>query len=739
MPNPIRLVLCLHNHQPVGNFDGVFEAALQDSYKPFLDIISEYPEIPIVLHNSGSLLEWLVEHHPEYIDQVRGLVARGQVEILGGPFFEPILASIPRRDRVGQIKAYTHFLERTFGARVRGMWVPERVWEQSFAADIVDGGIEYTMLDDSHFRGTGLSDDQLHGFHFTEDEGKLLKIFPDSERLRYAIPFEKPENAIEYMRGIAERLHNAVVVFGDDGEKFGVWPGTKDHVYRDGWLRKFLNLLRAEKDWLNVCTLAQAVDQVPPLSRVYLPDSSYREMTEWSLPTGEQLEYQATMKILQADPVQFAKTKRFIRAGFWRNFLVKYPESNEMYCRMREVSGRVEQLARTDEARKRPDLVATARTELYRGQCNCPYWHGAFGGLYLPHLRNAIYKHLIAADTAVEQLAGRTGRWASVEVDDYNLDARKEVRIASDRLVAYVAPARGGHLYELDVRATGTNLLSTLNRRPEPYHEKILAGARATEYGETVALHEQVKFKQPDLDKKIQYDHWPRKSLVDHFLSSDADAHAFQQGQAGVGDFVTGVYEARLRRNDRRVETILTRDGRVGQHQVRVCKTIVLNADAGGILEINYELSNLPPRESLSAPLRFGVEFNFAAMPGGASDRFYYDSHGRQLGQLDSVHDLDNAERIGLVDEWQGLDVSVDFSRPAGVWMFPIETVSQSEGGFEAVHQSCVVVPHWQIHPDENGRWTVNIQLSIDTSAAQARQLVEAKAERASREPVGAT
>ena len=729
MPHAIRLVLCLHNHQPVGNFDGVFEAAYQDSYKPFLDVLLDYPEIPIVLHNSGSLLEWIVEHHPEYIDRVRALVARGQVEILGGPFFEPILAAIPRRDRIGQIRAYTHFLERTFAARVRGAWVPERVWEQSFAGDLADGGIEYTMLDDSHFRGTGLADDQLHGYHFTEDEGKLLKIFPDSERLRYAIPFEKPEAATEYLRGIAERMHNAVVVFGDDGEKFGVWPGTKDHVYGDGWLRKFFDLLRQEKSWLKVCTLAQAVDQVPPLTRVYLPDSSYREMTEWALPTQEQLDYQSMMKNLQTDAEQFAKTKRFIRAGFWRNFLVKYPESNEMYCRMREVSQRVEQLSRTEEAKKRPDLIAAARTELYRGQCNCPYWHGAFGGLYLPHLRNAIYQHLIAADTALEELAGRTGRWATVEADDYNLDARKEVRMASDRLVAYIASARGGHLYELDVRATKTNLLATLNRRPEPYHQKILAGARATEYGETVALHEQVKFKQPDLDKKLQYDTWPRKSLVDHFLAPTADGVSFQAGQAGIGDFVTGVYETRLRRSDRRVETILTREGRAGQHLVRVTKSIVLNADVGGVLEIHYELSQLPigPEHT---PLRFGVEFNFATLPAEADDRFYYDAHGRQLGQLQTIHDLDAAERIGLVDEWQGLDISLDFSRAAGVWTFPIQTVSQSEGGFELVHQSCAVIPHWEIVPDDQGRWSVDLRLSIDTSAAQARQLVEAGAER---------
>ena len=57
MSGQVRLILTLHNHQPVGNFDNVFEAAFQDSYVPFLDVLQDFPELPIVLHLSGSLLD----------------------------------------------------------------------------------------------------------------------------------------------------------------------------------------------------------------------------------------------------------------------------------------------------------------------------------------------------------------------------------------------------------------------------------------------------------------------------------------------------------------------------------------------------------------------------------------------------------------------------------------------------------------------------------------------------------
>jgi len=107
MIHPIRLCLVLHNHQPVGNFDGVFEQAYQDSYLPFLDVFESYSELPISLHTSGPLMEWIDERHPEYVDRLAKLVAAGRIEIIGGPFYEPIMTMIPARDRVGQITSYT--------------------------------------------------------------------------------------------------------------------------------------------------------------------------------------------------------------------------------------------------------------------------------------------------------------------------------------------------------------------------------------------------------------------------------------------------------------------------------------------------------------------------------------------------------------------------------------------------------------------------------------------------------
>jgi alpha-amylase len=732
MSPTLRLVIVLHNHQPIGNFDGVFEQAYEDSYRAFLDVFEEYAGLSVALHTSGSLMEWLAARHPEYLDRLAALVAAGRLEIVGGAFYEPILTMIPRRDRVGQITRYSEWLSDRFNTPISGMWVPERVWEQSLTSDLADAGIRYTLLDDFHFKNAGLVEDELHGYYVTEDDGRLLSVFPGSEPLRYTIPFQDPEKTIEYLRPIAERQPGAVVVFADDGEKFGSWPGTKEHVYQNGWLRRFLDRLVENRSWLSVVTPSEALEQVPPLGKIYIPEGSYREMTEWALPVAPLSEFIHLKHRLQHEG-RWEEVAPFVRGGYWRNFKVKYPETNEMYARMQMVSRRLHELSKSEtngnsrgtryanRAARDESLVEQARAELYRGQCNCGYWHGAFGGVYLPHLRNAVYQHLIAADNLLDAAEGRglaegDHQWVDLASDDYNFDARPEVRLASNRLVALVAPSQGGHLYELDVRPICHNLLATLTRHEEAYHQSVRAGE--TGAGVDVAsIHDRVVFKQAGLDQRLQYDGHRRKSLVDHFYPSDAALDAVASGHYHeLGDFVLGPYEARLRRNPTRMQLQLTRDGHLGDRPIRITKGLTLEAGQQA-LQIAYLLEGLPPGETV----HFATEFNFSGLPAGIDDRYFHDAGGTSLGQLGTRLDLHDIDMIGLCDEWLGIDIELRNERPMHVWTFPIESVSQSEGGFELVHQSVVVQPHWWIEAGRDGRWSTTMTLAIDTSMAEKR------------------
>src|SRR5690606_1667194 len=260
-----------------------------------------------------------------------------------------------------------------------------------------------------------------------------------------------------------------------------------------------------------------------------------REMTEWALPVDRLREYDRLRHEMEGDD-RWPALSQFVQGGFWRNFKVKYPETDEMYSRMLMISNQLhiasQQLGTPADDATEPALVDNARelldyarTELYRGQCNCPYWHGAFGGIYLPHLRHAIYNHLIAAENLLHQAQGRSGAFVEAINGDFNSDARPEVLLSNDKLAAFFSPVRGGRMYELDVRTICLNVLSTLARRPEAYHEKVLAGNKAGS-DKVASIHDRVVFKQEGLDQRIQYDNQLRKSLVDHFWDNDVSVDA---------------------------------------------------------------------------------------------------------------------------------------------------------------------------------------------------------------------
>jgi alpha-amylase len=730
----VRLILTLHDHQPVGNFDSVFDASFRDGYLPFLDVMEGYPEIAFVLHTSGPLLEWLVEQKPDYVARLRALVDTGRLEMLGGGFYEPILPMIPHRDRVGQIRDYSAYLAELFGRPIRGMWMPERVWEQHVTSALAEAGIEYTVLDDFHFQRAGLAEGDLYGYYLTEDDGRLVKVFPGSERLRYLIPFQEPHATYEYLRRIADEHPGATLVFADDGEKLGAWPETHDHVYTHGWLRRFCDMLVGNRDWLQTLTLGRAVDATLPLGKIYLPDSSYREMTEWVLPPHRLIEFEDAVRRCDGEPAA-ERLRAFARAGgFWRNFKSKYAETDEMYARMLGVSQR---LAATGPDAD-PDYIEVAKQELYRGQCNCAYWHGAFGGLYLPHLRNAVYHHLIAADNALDEVMGLTEPRVSLDVDDFNLDARQEVRLQNDRLIAFVGPARGGHIYELDVRNPAANVLATLDRRPEAYHgaiaEAIGGGGQGLPVGAAI-IRDKIVLKHQNLDRRLVYDRYPRKALVDHFYPRDVtldDLAACRDVERG--DFVLGTYLAKAQRGPDRVSLIMERPGHADGHNVRVRKTVSLEPGSSSI-GVDYVLEDLPA----SASLHFAVELNLAGMAGHADDRYFADSHGQRLGMLDSCLDLPALDGLSLTDEWLDLSAVFHWSQTAGIWCFPIETVSQSESGFEGVYQSSAVIPHWLIHPCPERRWEVRLTWRLDHAerAAKLESLRPRRAEYRAPSPSG--
>ena len=184
------------------------------------------------------------------------------------------------------------------------MWVPERVWEQSFTRDLVDAGIEYTILDDFHFKMAGLTDSQIRPATCSpRTRAGVLSVFPGSERLRYLIPFGSPEQTIDYLAKLAGAASRRGVSSSATTARSSA-PGRKRRstsTRTAGWCGSSTPWWPT-RSWIQVTTPAEAIDNVPPLGKVYLPDCSYREMTEWALPTEQLVEYERIAHEMQDEP-----------------------------------------------------------------------------------------------------------------------------------------------------------------------------------------------------------------------------------------------------------------------------------------------------------------------------------------------------------------------------------------------------------------------------------------------------
>jgi alpha-amylase len=678
--NKFYFLLGIHNHQPVGNFPEVFEEAFNKSYWPYIQLMKKHPRIKWSLHCSGILWDFFMDKHPEYIQAVKDMVNEGRLELISGGYYEPVLPAIPDIDKKGQILKLTKFIKDEFKQDATGIWLTERVWEPGLAKILSESGIKYTVVDDAHFAASGEDIEKLKGYYVTEDQGEKLNIFPISQLMRYYIPFKPVEYTIGHFSESLKNTYNPTLVMADDGEKFGLWPGTYKHVYQDGWLNNFFDALDRNQEWVETITFAEYMKKFPPEGRIYLPTASYFEMSEWSLPYQAQSTFESVVKQYENNN----DVKRFLRGGFWRNFLTKYAESNNMHKKMLYVSKKINEALKIDkcllkkDTAKKPVLTAEETKGLnamYAGQCNCAYWHGVFGGLYLPHLRNAIYKQLIEAESFLAKKL-KAAKWTEL---DFDCDGNDEVIYESKEQNLYISPNSGGSIFEWDILSKKVNLLNTLTRRPEAYHKRLreFIANKGGGCGSGVkTIHDMVSVKEENLDKYLDYDWYKRASLLDHFIHPDTSFEGFRKCKFGEqGDFVLSTYEKEISGSHIK----LKRQGDVWinneKKRFEVEKTIT-PVETG--IEITYAIKNLQDQD---LSVVFAPEFNFAFS--------YFKEEEKAV--------LENITEWSHKDAGFGMEVSMKFSKPARFWAYPLETVSLSENGFERTYQGTVAVPVFKL------------------------------------------
>lgn len=694
----INLHWAIHNHQPVGNFDFIFERAFAQAYQPFAEVLAAHPKIRMSMHFSGILLDWLEAKRPEYLKSLRGLVEKGQLEILGGGFYEPILPVISDSHKIGQLRKLSKAVERLFGKAPRGIWLAERVWEPTLVKPISEAGLEFVLLDGSHFKMVGKTDADMDGYFLSEDQGHTLKLFPIHDVVRDYIPFRSVDEVTDTLlrlddEGRAKGVHDVQVVFGDDGEKFGDWPHTHATVYGDRWLHRFFEKVEGLSDRIRVQTVESALKPEKNLGLVYLPPASYQEMMIWAQDARDIPKFRSAQKlVVDRDGPDAGK---FLRGTFWRNFFNKYSESNQIH----KQGIRLAQLHDQVQGHLPGAAPDEALEHIWQSECNCAYWHGVFGGLYLPHLRFALYRNLIQAQRILDAAALQGREVPSYEVTDWNCDGKPEHCLNSPEV--YLSLTHNGEIDQFWLKETGINLSDTLTRRYEAYHDQVGGKAEAG-----TKLENTLGEKEQGLRSYLIYDRKLRRSLSDVFLKPDASfADYAAQTYEPALEFASRevVLERRPKETELRfLGTARATDGSL----ILVEKSVVLEKGSAN-LRVEWKFAN-PVTNAGKAPVafRFGSEALFCLLAGNAHDRYVeWDAAGAKAGSesarnrdiLASRGEMAGVNRVAIADEWLKLRCEARFPGAARAWRDAIETVSQSEGGYERVYQGTVLVPIWDI------------------------------------------
>ncbi len=692
----INFSLVFHFHQPVDNFNHVIENAYQKSYLPLIERIEKFPKLKVGLHYTGSLLDWLIEYHPEYLDILRRLRKQNQIEIIGGGYYEPIIAVIPDEDKINQIELMRNLIKDEFNLELQGFWLAARVWEPHLPKILNKCNLKYILIDDFHLRANGLSEEDTFFPYLTEEQGSKVVVVPINEPLRYMTPWRKVEESINYLSQYKNSNGNRLITLIDDAEKMGVWPAgdrtTYDICFGSGydgtaWIDKFFTALTTN-DWINSITINEYLNKFPSKGLIYMPTASYDKMSYWVLPTSARQSLEGLVK--QARNNELPRSNellQFLKGGIWRHFFVKYPESNNMHKKMLYVRNKVERLK---QFIKNETILKQILREIYKSQCNDGYWHGQFGGVYFSFMRESIYKHLINAERILQENLNDTEELTpKILEEDINFDGRQELIFENENINLYLQPHYGGSIYELDNKPKTHNFLNVFTRKKEAYH---------------------------DPNSGFTFDRWKKYAFLDHFLFYEIeDGEKFTRDMfEEAGSFVGNKYEYQILSNTgNELKTKLFIKGEIKNFLQNSSNTIEIKTDLIKIislvknnLKIKYTLKNLS-NEQLKT-------YHYVEIP------LYLDADLSKSKIISNENEIDltstniwKANNILIENKEKDLSLLITLDKILKVNTYGLFTYASTDGGFDSLYQGTVIgiqIP-LNLNPNELISYEINLKI----------------------------
>ncbi|MDR2661732.1 MAG: DUF1926 domain-containing protein [Treponema sp.] len=398
MSGKISLILGAHAHLMPSAGEDEFEALYKHKLKPFIATLNKFPKIQAALHYSGPLFSRLEQKKLELFLLVKDLVARKQLELLGGGFYEPPMFLLPLTDKIGQIEMLTTYLRQNFGRKPQGCWLARCGWEQSLVGVLTSCGMAYTFLSEAQFAAAGRPGTALHTPVFTEDQGKILMVFPVFSSLAQ-------QDAGTIVRNAPSGLTTVFPEFPEDREEEGALAFFGE-----------LASLMADKSRDNL--------------ELTTPGKVYRSCA--SLPRAY---FYSSCEVPGLQP---------------RSLLIRYPEANDLYARIFFTHNLINQL-RGDKSRKR-----AAREELWKAQGTGALYRPDFQGIGSFAGRKYAYRSILASERIIREKDFKP----SLVTIDFNLNRTPEYLFQDKNINCYVR-TRGAAVFELDYLPRGWNYLDT--------------------------------------------------------------------------------------------------------------------------------------------------------------------------------------------------------------------------------------------------------------------------------------
>ncbi|HHU36163.1 MAG TPA: DUF1926 domain-containing protein [Treponema sp.] len=405
-----------------------YEEQYQELYKPLLSNLYNLVELPFTLFMSGPFLEWIEHKHPEFFMLIEEMIARTQLEVLGGGYYTPYFPMISPSDRVGQTELLTTSIRKQFGKRPRGAWLPASAWDPSLISSFCTCGIEYllmdkVMLETSGFPGVnGLSPVTL------EDSGKTVIALPLDNRYK-TLERYSPKSFLDALQSSdIDRDEITVIVFFDQTSIPGLFTATEGS---SSWIERFLSSISRSNIPIELTSPGKLLKTRIPNHKAYIS-------TGMSPYDYEEIPAPEDIRILARTSV--------------KQHLINSNNIMRLYSKMMYVTILVNQV-RGDKARKK-----TAREEVWRSQY-CETFR-LLNGIESPEsrvLRTLAYKNLLMAEKST-RIRGVFS--PSIVCTDFDMDSIKEYLCQLDKVNMYVH-TYGGKIFELDVFSVYRNFCDT--------------------------------------------------------------------------------------------------------------------------------------------------------------------------------------------------------------------------------------------------------------------------------------